>query len=165
MMKKERISWVGSGIERENRSGTVVEVVMNWQENMCVGKWEVEEVAKELEVAEGSIDKIKVLGNRVKMVIKDKEVAGKVQEKVEEDGKNLLGGGVVEVKRNENWVGLVIPVVSVEMWEGNIRLLKEYIKVENEIKLMREPRWLVNEDRRKSMGLKRVGVVVHVARE
>ena len=62
-------------------------------------------------------------------------------------------------------VGLVVPGVSVEMWEGNMEMLKEYIEVENDIKLMRMPRWLVNEDRRKSMGLKSVGVVVHVARE
>ena len=59
--------------------------------------------------------------------------------------------GVVEVKRNENWVGLVVPGMSVEMWEGNMKLLKEYMEVENDVKLMRMLRWLVNEDRRKSM--------------
>ena len=46
-----------------------------------------------------------------------------------------------------------------------MEMLKEYIEVENDIKLMRMPRWLVNEDRRKSMGLKSVGVVVHVAKK
>ena len=60
---------------------------------------------------------------------------------------------------------MVVPGMSVEMWEGNMELLKKDIEMENDIKLMRMPRWLVNEDRRKSMGLKSVGVVIHVARE
>ena len=164
-MEKERMSWVEDGIERERRSGKVVEVVMDSQEESSGKEWKKEEVAKELGVAEGSIDKVKVVGNRVKMVMKDNEVAEVVQKKIEENREGIMGGGVVEVKRNENWVGLVVPGMSVEMWEGNMEMLKEYIEVENDIKLMRMPRWLVNEDRRKSMGLKSVGVVVHVARE
>ena len=59
-------------------------------------------MAKELGVAEGSINKMKVVGNRVKMIIKDNGVAEVVQKKIEEKGKEVLGGGVVEVKRNEN---------------------------------------------------------------
>ena len=164
-MEKERMSWVEDGIEREKRSGKVVEVVMDSQEESSGKEWKKEEVAKELGVAEGSIDKVKVIGNRVKMVMKDNEVAEVVQRKIEENKEEVMGGGVVEVKRNENWVGLVVPGMSVDMWEGNMEMLKEYIEVENDIKLMRMPRWLVNEDRRKSMGLKSVGVVVHVARE
>ena len=164
-MEKERMNWVEDGIEREKRSGKVVEVVMDSQEESSGKEWKKEEVAKELGVAEGSIEKVKVMGNRVKMVMKDNEVAEVVQEKIERNKGEVMGGGVVEVKRNENWVGLVVPGRSVEMWEGNMEMLKEYIEVENDIKLMRMPRWLVNEDRRKSMGLKSVGVVVHVARE
>ena len=164
-MEKERMSWIEDGIERERRSGKVVEVVMDSQEESSGKEWKKEEVAKELGVAEGSIDKVKVVGNRVKMVMKDNGVAEVVQKKIEENKEGIMGGGVVEVKRNENWVGLVVPGMSVEMWEGNMEMLKEYIEVENDIKLMRMPRWLVNEDRRKSMGLKSVGVVVHVARE
>ena len=164
-MEKERMSWVEDSIEREKRSGRVVEVVMDSQEESSGKEWKKEEVAKELGVAEGSIDKVKVVGNRVKMVMKDNEVVVVVQKKIEEKGEEVMGGEVVEVKRNENWVGLVVPGMSVDMWEGNMEMLKEYIEVENDIKLMRMPRWLVNEDRRKSMGLKSVEVVVHVARE
>ena len=164
-MEKKRMSWVEDSIERERRSGRVVEVVMDSQGESSGKEWKKEEVAKELGVTEGSIDKVKVVGNRVKMVMKDNEVAEVVQKKIEEEEKEVMGGGVVEVKRNENWVGLVVPGMSVEMWEGNMEMLKKYIEVENDIKLMRMPRWLVNEDRRKGMGLKSVGVVVHVAKE
>ena len=76
-----------------------------------------------------------------------------------------MGGGVVGVLRNENWVGLIVPGMSVEMWEGRMGMVREMIEVENDIKLMREPRWLANEDRRKTLGLKSVGVVVHVVKE
>ena len=164
-MEKERMSWVEDGIEREKRSGKVVEVVMDSQGESSGKEWKKEEVARELGVAEGSIDKVKIVGNRVKMVMKDNEVAEEVQKKIVEKGEEAMGGGVVEVKRNENWVGLIVPGMSVEMWEGNMEMLREYIEVENGIKLMRMPRWLVNEDRRKSMGLKSVGVIIHVARE
>ena len=164
-MEKERMSWIEDGIEREKRSGKVVEMIMDSQEESSGKEWKKEEVAKELGVEEESIDKVKVVGNRVKMIMKDNEVAEVVQKKIEENKEGVMGGGVVEMKRNENWVGLVVPGVSVEMWEGNMEMLKEYIEVENDIKLMRMPRWLVNEDRRKSMGLKSVGVVVHVAKE
>ena len=156
-MEKERMSWVEDSIERERRSGRVVEVIMDWQEESSGKKWKKEEVTKELGVAEGSIDKVKVVGNRVKMVMKDNEVVEVVQKKIEEKGDEVMGGGVVEVKRNENWVELVVLGMSVEMWEGNMELLKEYMEVENDIKLMRMPRWLANEDRRKSMRLKSVG--------
>ena len=164
-MENERIEWVESGIEREKRSGKVVEMVMDSQEDKSGKEWKEEEVVKELGVAEGSVDKVKVVGNRVKVVFKDNEVAEKVVEKIKDGKEEIMGGGVVEVKRNENWVGIVIPGMSVEMWEGNMELLREYIDVENGIKLMRMPRWMVNEDRRKSMGLKSVGVVAHVAKE
>ena len=164
-MERERMSWVEDSIEREKRSGKVVEVIMDSQEESSGKEWKKEEVAKELGVAEGCIDKVKVIGNRVKMVMKDNEVAEEVQKKIGEKGKEIMGDGVVEVKRNENWVGLVVPGMSVDMWEGNMEMLKEYIEVENDIKLMRMPRWLVNEDRRKSMRLKTVGVIIHVAKE
>ena len=164
-MEAERMNWVESGMEREKRSGKVVEMVMDSQGDKSEREWKREEVIKELDVAEGCVDNVKVVGNRVKVVFKDNEVAEKVEEKIKGEKEKVMGGGVIEVKRNENWVGLVVPGISVEMWKGNMELLKEYIEVENDIKLMRMPRWLVNEDRRKSMGLKSVGVVIHVARE
>ena len=164
-MENERMSWVENGMEREKRSGRVVEMIMDSQGDKSEKEWKREEVVRELEVAEGSVDKVKVVGNRVKVVFKDNEVAEEVEKKIRDGKEKVMGGGVVEVKRNENWVGLVVPGMSVDMWEGNMELLKEYIEVENDIRLMRLPRWLVNEDRRKSMGLKSVGVVVHVAKE
>ena len=164
-MENERMSWVENSVEREKRSGKVVEMVMDSQGDKSEKEWKREEVVKELEVAEGSVDKVKVVGNRVKVVFKDNEVVEEVEKKIRDGKEKVMGGGVVEVKRNENWVGLVVPGVNVDMWEGNMELLKEYIETENDIRLMRLPRWLVNEDRRKSMGLKSVGVVVHVAKE
>jgi len=165
MMENERMSWLEREMEKEKRSGRVVEVVMDSQEDKSEKEWKKEWVAKELGVAEGSIEGVKVLGNRVKIVMKDREVAEKVEKKVGEDFGAVVGGEVVEVKRNENWVGLVVPGMSVERWEGKIEKMSEMIEVENNIRLMRVPRWLVNEDRRKGLGLKSVGVIVHVARE
>ena len=43
--------------------------------------------------------------------------------------------------------------------------MKEMIEVENGIKLMRMPRWLVNEDKRNALNLKSVGVIAYVAKE
>jgi len=164
-MEEERMNWVESSIERERRSGKVVEMVMDSQGEASGREWKREEVVKDLGLAEGAVKKVVVKGNRVKVVLKDNEVAEKVVDKVKEGGKEVLGGGVVEVKRNENWVGIVIPGMSVERWEGKMEEMKEMIEVENNMKLMRMPRWLANEDRRRALGLKSVGVIAHVARE
>ena len=164
-LEEERMKWVEEGIEREKRSGKVVEVVMDSQGEKSEKEWKKEEIVKELGVAEGTIEKVVVNGNRVKMVMKDNDVAEGVEKAIVNRKKEIMGGGVVEVKRNEKWVGLVVPGMSVDMWEGRMEELKSMIEVENDIKLMRMPRWLANEDRRKALGLKSVGVVVHVARE
>jgi len=164
-MEEERMSWVESGIEREKRSGRVVEVVMDSQEEGSEGNWKREEVIKELGVAEGAVEKVVMKGNRMKVVLKENEVAETVERVIKEKGKDILGGGVVEVRRNENWVGIVIPGMSVERWEGKLEEMREMIEVENDGKLMRMPRWLANEDRRKALNLKSVGVIAHVAKE
>ena len=164
-LEEERVKWVEDGIEREKRSGKVVEVILDSQGERSGKEWKREEVVKELGIAEGEMEKMMVVGNRVKMVMKDNERAEKVQEKVEKKKEEMMGGGIVGVLRNENCVGLVVPGMSVDMWEGRMEMLKEMIEVENGIKLMREPRWLANEDRRKTLGLKSVGVVVDVAKE
>ena len=164
-MEEERMKWVEDSIEREKRSVKVVEVVMESQGERSGKEWKKEKVVKELGIAEGAIEKLSVVENRVKMVMKDNGVAEKVQKVLEEKKKKVMGGGVVGVLRNENWVGLVVLGMSVEMWEGRMRMLKEIIEVENGIKLMREHRWQANEDRRKALGLKSVEVVVHVAKE
>jgi len=164
-MESERMSWVENEVEREKRSGRVVEVVMDSQGDKSEKDWKKEEVMKELGVAKGAIEEVKVMGNRVKIVMKDREIAEEVVRKVSENFGAAVGGGVGEVKRNENWVGLVVPGMSVERWEGKMEEMREMIEVENNIKLMRVLRWLANEDRRKGLGLKLVGVIVHVARE
>ena len=164
-MEEERMRWVEDGIERQRRRGKVLEVVMDSQGDKSEREWKKEEIVKELGIEEGAMEKIMVNGNRIKMVIKDNDVAEGVEKAIVNRKKEVMGGGVVEVKRNENWVGLIVPGMSVEMWEGRMEELKEMIEVENDIRLMRMPRWLANEDRRKALGLKSVGVVVHVARE
>jgi len=164
-MEEERMKWVENSIERERRSGRVVEMVMDSQGEASGKEWKKEEVIEDLGLAEGAVEKVEVRGNRVKVVMKDNEVAEGVVDKIKGRGKEVMGGGVVEVKRNENWVGIVVPGMSVERWEGKMEEMKEMIEVENDIKLMRMPRWLANEDRRKALGLKSVGVIAHVARE
>ena len=153
-IEEERRKWVEDSIEREKRSGKVVELVMDSQGEMSGKEWKKEEVVRELGMAEGAMEKLTVVGNRVKMVIKDNEVAEVVQGVVEKKKEEVMGGGVVGVLRNENWVGLVVPGMSVEVWKGRMGMLKEMLEVENDIKLMREPRWLANEDRRNTLGLR-----------
>jgi len=114
MMEEERMKWVQSGIEREKRSDKVVEVILDSQEEESGKEWKKEEVMKNLGVAERVVDKVMINGKRVKMVIKDDEVAEMVERNIREKGKDMLGGGIVEVKRNENWVGIVIPGRTVE---------------------------------------------------
>jgi len=164
-MEEERMKWVESGIERERRSGKVIEMVMVSQEEGSGMIWKEEEVVRDLGLAKGAVEKVEVRGNRVKVVLKDNEVAEKMVDRVREEGKDELRGGVVEVKRNENWVGIVVPGMSVERWEGKMEEMKEMIEVENGIKLIRMPRWLAKEDRRKALNLKSVGVIAHMARE
>ena len=154
-----------SGIERERRSGKVVEMVLDSQGEGSGTEWKREKVIRELGVAEGAVDKMMINGNRMKVVLKENEIVEKVEKVVKEKGKDILEGEVVEVKRNENWVGIVIPGMSVERWEGKLEEMREMIEVENDMKLMRLPRWLANEDRRKALNLKSVGVIAHVARE
>ena len=164
-MERERMRWVEESLKREERSGKVVEMVMDSQEGRGKVEWRKKEVVEEMGIEEEEIESVRVVGNRVRMVLKDKVAAGKVEEKCKKEKVEVMGGGVVEVKRNENWVGMVVLSMSVERWEGKMEEMRVMIEVENGIKLMRMPRWLVNEDRRKSLGLKVVGVVVHEGRE
>ncbi|PUU82329.1 hypothetical protein B9Z19DRAFT_1120962 [Tuber borchii] len=142
--------WLDDSLERERRSGKVVEVVMDSQSGKSEEDWKVDEVMEKLGVSKNAVDKMKVCGNRVKMVMKDREVAEKIEEMGKEVIGEAIGGGVVEVKRNENWVGMVVPGMEVDMWEGKMEELKKKIEEENGIKLMRVPRWLANEDRRRA---------------
>ncbi|PUU81380.1 hypothetical protein B9Z19DRAFT_1062735 [Tuber borchii] len=151
--------WLDDSLERERRSGKVVEVIMDSQSGKSEEEWKVDEVMDKLGVSKNAVDKMKVCGNRVKMVMKDREVAEKIEELGKEVIGEAIGGGVVEVKRNENWVVMVVPGMEVDMWEGKMEELKKKIEEENDIRLMRVPRWLANEDRRKANRLKRVGKV------
>ena len=55
-MEEERMKWVEDGIEREKRSGKVVEVVMDLQGEKSEKEWKKEEVVKELGIAEGALE-------------------------------------------------------------------------------------------------------------
>ena len=149
-MEEERLKWVENVIEREKRSGKVVEMVMDLQGERSGREWKKEEVVEELRIKEGAMEKLVVIENRVKMVMKDNEMAEKIHKVVEDKKEKKMGGVVVGVLSIENWVGLVVPGMSVEMWEGRIEMLKDIIEVENGIKLMREPIWLANEYSRKT---------------
>lgn len=96
-MEEERMKWVEDSIEREKRSGKVVEVVMDSQGERSEKEWRKAEVVKELEIAEGAMEKLTVVGNRVKMVMKNNGVAEKVQKVLEEKKDEVMGGGVVGV--------------------------------------------------------------------
>lgn len=78
-MEMERMKWVEDSIEREKRSGKVVEVSMDLQGERSEKESKKEEMVKELGIGEGAIEKMVVVGNRVKIMIKDSEVAEEIQ--------------------------------------------------------------------------------------
>ncbi|PUU73252.1 hypothetical protein B9Z19DRAFT_1069147 [Tuber borchii] len=82
--------WLDDSLERERRSGKVVEVVMDSQSGKSEEDWKVDELMEKLGVSKNAVDKMKVCGNRVKMVMKDREVA----EKIEELGKEVIGEAI-----------------------------------------------------------------------
>ena len=68
-MEEERMKWIESSMEREKRSGKVVEMVMDSQKEKSGKEWKKEEVVKDLGLAEGAVEKVEVKGNRVKVVV------------------------------------------------------------------------------------------------
>jgi len=63
------------------------------------------------------------------------------------------------------WAGMVIPGVELEVWGGKMKELRKGLEEQVGMRLMRDPVWLVSEEKARRMGLKFVGVVVYVARE
>lgn len=51
----------------------------------------------------------------MKVVLKYNEVAERVEKNRSMGGEEIVGGDVVKEKRNENWIGLVVPGVSMKM--------------------------------------------------
>lgn len=70
----------------------------------------------------------------------------------------------MEVKRLDQWAGMVLAGMEVKEWENRMGKLREMIEVENDTKLMKELVWLADEKKRKNLRLKYVGLVIHVAR-
>ncbi|PUU74721.1 hypothetical protein B9Z19DRAFT_1132703 [Tuber borchii] len=96
--------WLDDSLAREERSGKVVEVIMDSQSGKSKEEWKVDKVMGKLGISEHAVDKIKVVGNRVKMEMKDREMAEKIETMEKEVLGEAIGVGVVEVKRNEVWM-------------------------------------------------------------
>lgn len=162
---REREEEVEKKMEREERVGNCFEVVMDSREEGSGEEVDLRDLERELGMREGAIKKVEGKGKRVKVEVEDKvdlEISVGM-----EKGKwgELLKGEEVEVRRLDQWAGMVLAGMEVKVWENWMGELRERLEVENNTKLMKEPVWLADERKRKELNLKHVGVVIHVARE
>lgn len=162
---KEREEGVSKKMEREKRVGNSFEVVMDSREEGEGDEVDLRELEKDLGMREGAIKKLEGKGKRVRLEVEDKvDLETSVGL---EKGKwgEVLGGEEVEVRRLDQWAGMVLAGMEVKIWENRMGELREMIEVENDTKLMKEPVWLADEKKRRDLKLEYVGVVIHVARE
>ncbi|RPA94661.1 hypothetical protein L873DRAFT_1813910 [Choiromyces venosus 120613-1] len=88
-----------------------------------------------------------------------------VKEIKKEKWEKVMRRKVVQMKSLDQWVGIVVLGVELKVWDGKLKDLRRKVEVENNIKLMKDPVWLVHPVKARSMKLERVGVVCHVVKE
>ena len=169
-MKVEKEVAEKSLLEREERRGRMVEVVLDSQgtegeKSGGIGSWDSEKMEAELGLEKGEI--MKVVGKKGKVVVEMRESKGKelVRGVSEDKWVKAVGSKVEEVRLRDNWVGMVIPAMSLEKWKGKMGEMRRELEDKVGMSLMKDPVWLVDERKMEGMRLRNVGVVVHVARE
>ncbi|RPA89745.1 hypothetical protein L873DRAFT_1795917 [Choiromyces venosus 120613-1] len=165
--EKEREAERVACLEREKRLENVVEVVMDSQdEGLKEGeKWDVEAVGKALGMKEGVIKEISGKGCRVRIRCDSEKGVEEVKEVKKEVWEEVMRRKVVQMKSLDQWAGIVIPGVELKDWDGKLKDLRRKVELENNIKLMKDPVWLVHPIKARGMRLERVGVICHVAKE
>ena len=164
---EERKVLESSLLEKEERLRKKVEVILDTQEGLNM------EVDGESEWSTGRMEEVLGLdkGGVVGMVKKKGRITVELKgesevKKVGEEGEKLWGEmkGVKGVEGVDNWAGMIIPAMSVGRWMGKLGELREDLE-EKGLKLMKEPVWLLKEDKIREWRMREVGVLVHVARE
>jgi len=116
-------------------------------------------------VESGRIKEMVGKKGRVRVEAGSKEDLSRLEEEGVVGWGEMLKGKVEGVRRLDQWAGMVMAGMEVERWDGKMQELRKRVEVENGVKLMKMPVWLAGRERIRSMGLKHVGVVIHVARE
>lgn len=120
-------------------------------------------IAKELCVEADNLLSIRVIGgkNIVEVVCKDQATRDRAMEAKE----IKIGEKKAEMKKVENWTGIVIGGIEVK-WgesEGKMEELAKILEEENNVAFTKCPRWLVRKENQVK-GSTHQSIVVHVAR-
>jgi len=164
---EERKRLESSLLEKEGRLRKKVEVILDTQEGLDMevdgeSEWSTGRVEEVLGLDKGGVVNMVRRKGRITVELKGEDEV----KKVEEEGEKLWGEmkGVKGVEGVDNWAGMVIPALNVERWMGKLGELREDLE-EKGLKLMKEPVWLLKEDKIREWGMREVGVLIHVARE
>jgi len=166
--EEERKELESSLREREERLSKKVEVILDTQDGLSM------EVDGESEWSSGRMEEVlglnkgDVLGmvkgkGRITVELKGEEEVKKVEEIKGEEWEEVKG--VKSVGSLDSWAGMVIPAIEVNRWKGKMGELKEELEKEAGLRLMKDPVWLLSENRIEEWRLREVGVLVHVAKE
>ncbi|KAG0138096.1 hypothetical protein HOY82DRAFT_535033 [Tuber indicum] len=129
------------------------------------GKWEEKELERELNLKEGMILEVKGRGNRLRIKVEEKEDLEELAEVKKEEWEKVVRKKVVSAKRVDQWAGVIISGMDMREWKGKLGELRKEVEKTSGIKLMKEPGWLINEEKVVRMKFRFVGVVCHVAKE
>jgi len=165
---EERKELESSLREREKRLSKKVEVVLDTQDGVSMevdgeSEWSSGRMEEVLELNKGDVLGMVKRKGRITVELKGEEEVKKVEEIKEEGWEEVKG--VRSVGSVDSWAGMVIPAIEVSRWKGKMGELKEELEKEAGLKLMKDPVWLLSENKMEEWRLREVGVLVHVARE
>ncbi|KAG0632725.1 hypothetical protein HOY80DRAFT_1067209 [Tuber brumale] len=143
---------------KEEKEVMSLEVVLDSQLE-GESSWDRSKWEEELGLEKGRLREIKGYGNRVKVVVSGKKDLDKGREAGKEKWDSLVKGKMTEVRRLDKWCGVVVPGMELDIWEGNLKGFRENFEMENGVKLMKVPRWMVEPSKARRMKMKWAGVV------
>jgi len=165
---EERKELESSLREREKRLSKKVEVVLDTQDGLSMevdgeSEWSSGRMEEVLGLNKGDVLGMVKRKGRITVELKGEEEVKKVEEIKEEEWEEVKG--VRSVGSLDSWAGMVIPAIEVNRWKGKMGELKRELEKEAGLKLMKDPVWLLSENRIEEWRMREVGVLVHVARE
>jgi len=165
---EERKELESSLKERERRLSKKVEVVLDTQDELSMevdgeSEWSSGKMEDVLGLSKGGVIGMVKKGGRITVELKGEEEVRKVEEVEKKEWEEVKG--VRSVGSLDSWAGMVIPAIEVSRWKGKMRELKGELEKEAGLKLMKDPVWLLSENKIEEWRLREVGVLIHVARE
>ncbi|KAG0644458.1 hypothetical protein HOY80DRAFT_996925 [Tuber brumale] len=138
---------------KEEKEIMSVEVVLDsqWEGE---SSWNRSEWEEEFGLEKERLKEVKRKGDRVRVVVSAKEDLEKGIETGGEKLDGLLKGKTKEVRRMDKWCRLVVGGIELDIWEGKMDEFRGNFELENRVKLMKEPRWLVEQNEEKKMRMK-----------